>query len=153
MTAQPPRSYTRLAIAVILAAVLVSATILLTLEGSSTVTQTKTQTNTVTTTVSRAATSTQSTCTIDGPSVFDCVTPSRVTEAFDFGSGAWNFTASVNATSVVRGQVILLTVTLTNTGGNETVNELVEPFIDPQIFAPNRTLLWQWNPPQATDWA
>lgn len=141
MTAEPPKRSNVLVVAIIVAAVLVSATIFIALQGSSTITRTQT--------VASTSTKGTLTCTINGPDVYDCVTPLRITEAFDFGSGAWNFTVSINATSVVRGQTIRLTASLTNAGGNETVSQLVQPYINPEVVAPNGTIVWQWNAPQS----
>jgi archaellin len=50
MITQPPRSYTKLAVAIILAAVLVSATLFLAIAGTKTVTETTTQATTTTVT-------------------------------------------------------------------------------------------------------
>jgi len=66
----------------------------------------------------------------------------------DYG---WNFTGSINSSSVVIGQAILLTVRLTNTAtSNQTIEPFVIPLVNPGIYAQNGTLLWAWNPPEIT---
>jgi len=63
----------------------------------------------------------------------------------------WNFTASINATSVHLGQSILLTTELRNTSpSNQTISPFVQPIINPGVYASNGTQVWGWNPPQAT---
>ncbi len=150
MTAQPMRRYTILAGAILIAAALVSASLLVALGGTSTVTNTTTETATSTTTILSTSTSTTRTCTLNGPDVIFCITPLRVTEAFDLPSGTWNLTASINSSSVQQGHSVRLSATLTNQGSNETIPEFVEPLFNPAVFAMNGTLVWQLNPPQST---
>jgi len=66
------------------------------------------------------------------------------------GSG-WNFTATINSSSVKAGQSILLMANLVNTySSNQTIAPYVNPYINPSVYATNGTELWAWNPPQAT---
>jgi len=61
----------------------------------------------------------------------------------------WNFTASLNTTSVIPGQTILLEAVLTNISpSNQTIAPDIDPFVNPGIYAQNETQLWAWNPPQ-----
>ncbi len=66
------------------------------------------------------------------------------------GSG-WNFTASINSSSVKDGQSILLLTSLTNTSpSNQAISLYIVPYINPSVYAMNGTELWAWNPPQHT---
>ena len=63
----------------------------------------------------------------------------------------WNFTASINVTSVHLGQSLVLTTELTNTSPyNQTISPYVNPYIDPGVYESNGTQVWAWNPMQAT---
>ena len=63
----------------------------------------------------------------------------------------WNFTASINSSSVKAGQSILLLTSLTNVSpSNQTITPSVTPYINPSVYAMNGTELWAWNPMQAT---
>ena len=183
MTNQPSvrsnRSYLTVAAAIVIAAVLISATIFATLGSSSTSTKTVPETTTITETSTLTSTSTKTvpetttitetstltsvlsntsttrtiqTCTdIPNLSFMYCGSnPLRISEEFEASSGEWNFTVSINSSSVARGHPIQLIASLTNIGPNETVKEFIQPFINPEVYAANGSELWQWNPPQTT---
>jgi len=100
MTTQPPRSYTKLAIAIIIAAVLVSAAIYATL-GQSPKTLTRTSTSTVTESTTESLTTTETATT---------------TSAVSSGSLAngLDFTMVLNSTSLQRGSNLTVSVSLHN---------------------------------------
>lgn len=63
----------------------------------------------------------------------------------------WTFSATINSSSINVGQPILLEVSLMNTASaNQTLQRIVEPFIDPGVYNSNGTEVWNWNPPQIT---
>lgn len=68
-------------------------------------------------------------------------------------NGDWNFTASINSSSVPLGQSIRLLTSLTNISPtNQTIAPYVEPLINPGVYSSNGTEVWAWNPPQV-NWA
>ncbi len=79
-----------------------------------------------------------------------CPLPLGFTDSIE--GGAWNYTVTVNSTSVERGQTIQLVARLTNCEncGNITIGNFVEPFIDPVVYSTNGTMLWSWNPTETT---
>jgi hypothetical protein len=59
----------------------------------------------------------------------------------------WLFTASINATYVVRGEPLNLSAKLTNVShANQTIYDYVDPFINPQMSDANGTGVWAWDP-------
>ena len=66
-------------------------------------------------------------------------------------NSSWRFVVSINATAVESGQSILLWANLTNTSpSNETIRPFVQPYINPSVTGANGTVVWAWNPPEAT---
>ena len=100
------------------------------------------------------------TCTaIAAISYMYCPTPLRISAvgtpgATPFGCpspcGSWNFTVTINSSSVARGQDILFMANLTNYGPNQTFNRWIEPFINPSVSSSNGTGVWAWDPPAVT---
>ena len=149
------RSYATLAAAIVVAAVIVSATLLATLVGAFTFTKTvpetvtTIETTTLTMTLAETSTSTTRTCTLVTPDFQHCPLPLGFTDSIN--DGEWNYTVMLNSTSVERGQTIHLVASLTKVGnGNITIDNFVEPFINPVVYSSNGTELWSWNPPEAT---
>ena len=62
--------------------------------------------------------------------------------------GSWNFTVTINSSSVVRGQTIELVANLTNIAPNQTINSWIVPYINPSVYSSNGTEVWAWYPPQ-----
>lgn len=61
----------------------------------------------------------------------------------------WNFTVSINATELNRGQTVQLIATLKNIGSTNQTITYTDPFINPQVSDKNGTAVWAWNPIQA----
>ena len=64
--------------------------------------------------------------------------------------GSWNFTVTINSSSVIRGQTIELSAVLTNIAPNQTINSWIGPYINPSVYSSNGTEAWAWDPPQVT---
>jgi hypothetical protein len=163
LPARSTRSYATLAVAIVVAAVIIAATLFATLGGASTKTLPETITTTETSTLTPVLSSTSNTSTTktiqtctDIPNLgflYCSSNPLRITEEFGDASASWNFTMSINSTSVTPGHALLLEASLTNTnveGSNATISEFIVPFINPEVYAASGTVLWQWNPPQTT---
>lgn len=68
-------------------------------------------------------------------------------------SNTWNFTVSINSSSVEQGQSLQLVARLTNISPtNQTIQNYIEPYINPEVRASNGisngTTIWAWNPPE-----
>lgn len=102
-------------------------------------------------------TETQATCTtVPAISYLYCPSPLRISAVGSPGAtpfscpapcGSWNFTATINSTSVVKGQSILLWANLTNLGPNETFNQWIGPYINPMVTNSAGVQVWAWDPP------
>jgi hypothetical protein len=162
LPARGTRSYKTLAAAIVVAAIITSATLFATLGSASKFTKTvpetvaTTETSTLTPLISNtSSTKTTQTCT-DIPNLgflYCSSNPLRITEEFGDASASWNFTVSINSTWVTPNHPLLLEASLTNTdveGSNATISEFIEPFINPEVYNTNGTILWQWNPQQTT---
>ena len=103
---------------------------------------------------------TTATCTnIPAISYLYCPSPLRISAVGIPGAtpsgcpapcGSWNFTATINSTSVARGQSILLWANLTNLGPNETFGQWIGPYINPKVADSSGVKLWAWDPPAVT---
>jgi hypothetical protein len=66
-------------------------------------------------------------------------------------SSTWNFTVSISSSAVEQGLSVQLVARLTNISPtNQTIQNYVEPYINPEVYASNGTAIWAWNPPEAT---
>ncbi len=66
--------------------------------------------------------------------------------------GSWNFTATINSTSVRAGGTILLSASLTNIGPNVTIRDFVQPYFNPYVNSSGGKQVWALDPLVAT-WA
>jgi hypothetical protein len=73
-------------------------------------------------------------------------------------NNTWNFTVSINSSSVIQGQPVQLVAQLTNISPtSQTIQNYVEPYINPMVYpsgyaSANGTVVWAWNPPEEV-WA
>ena len=155
----PERSYTRLAIAIVVAAVVISAGALSYSSFEATVTRTSTTTDFTTSTFTSTGTSTETitstrnvTVTITGsPTSTGTHTDSESqTEQVTFyrSNGDWNFSVTLSSLEVSKGQPIDAYVNITNISGQTQRVHEVGPIINPAIYSENGTQLWALDPPQ-----
>jgi hypothetical protein len=64
--------------------------------------------------------------------------------------GSWNFTVTISSNYVARGEPIMLTANITNTGRDFRFKTFVTPEFNPIVYAANGTQVWAWNPPSVT---
>ena len=159
MTAAPTRSYARLAVAVVITAVVVSASALSYSSLEATVTKTGTttvfNTSTVisTSTIVKTLASTNSiTTTSAGSYTSTIASTSDQSQAgqvsFYRTDGDWNFSVTLSSAVLQEGQPIDAYINVTNISGQtQTVHE-VNPIINPVIYSENGTIVWAWDPPQ-----
>jgi hypothetical protein len=156
LSGKPTQNFTRLAIAIIIAAVVISASVLSYSSFQSTITRTTTTNSTLTFTsvgtITETATVTRSvTISVTGTSSATVTTTSSASQTgqvtFYRTNGDWNFSLTLSSLTVPKGQPIDAYVNVTNISGQTQRVHEVNPIINPVIYSENGTYIWAWNPP------
>ena len=161
MTNQPRRKggrYTTLAAAIILAAVVISATIFASpYPGRATATATVVSTTTMIVSSTRTATLiSTTTVTARSTSTIGNITGRPGPVTLYRTNGDWNFTVILNNTAVTKGHVIAALLNLTNISGQNQTVHVGGPLYNPTVYSQNGTIIWAANPSGVnlvTNWA
>ena len=163
MNDPPARSYTRLAIAIVVAAIVISASALSYSSFEATVTRTSTTTATTTDFTTSTFTSTDTstetitstrnvTVTISGSPTSTGTHTDNESQTgqvtFYRSNGDWNFSVTLSSLIVPKGQPIDAFVNITNISGQTQRVHEVGPIINPAIYSENGTQVWALDPPQ-----
>jgi hypothetical protein len=103
-----------------------------------------------TTTTTLATITSTTTVTASEISTIQSATGSTGLVTFYKTNGDWNFTVTLNSTTVERGRVIAALLNLTNISGQNQAVHVVGPLYNPTVYSQNGTAVWCSCPSEFT---